>query len=105
MMITSFLMEKDIFRLIEFYLEKATLSASLILAECRTRVTYEFLNGPYSPKSLCGSVVVKSERGRVFSSSVENFRVSPLEHIYSISFPHYLKLSTKSRFYKYFSAV
>ena len=55
MMITSFLMEKDIFRLIEFYLEKATLSASLILAECRTRVTYEFLNGPYSPKSLCVS--------------------------------------------------
>ena len=48
-------MEKDIFRLIEFYLEKATLSASLILAECRTRVTYEFLNGPYSPKSLCVS--------------------------------------------------
>ena len=48
-------MEKDIFRLIEFYLEKATLSASLILAEYRTRVTYEFLNGPYSPKSLCVS--------------------------------------------------
>ena len=36
MMITSFLMEKDIFRLIEFYLEKATLSASLI----RHRVKY-----------------------------------------------------------------
>ena len=54
-MITSFLMEKDIFRLIELYLEKATLSASLILAECRKRVTYEFLNGPYSPKSLCVS--------------------------------------------------
>ena len=98
-------MEKDIFRLIEFYLEKATLSASLILAECRTRVTYEFLNGPYSPKSRCVSVVVKSERGRVFFSLVEDFRVSPLEYIYRISFPHYLKFSTKSRFYKYFSAV
>ena len=51
------------------------------------------------------SLVVKSERGRVFSSSVEDFRVCPLEYIYRISFPHYLRLSTKSRFYKYFSAV
>lgn len=34
-----------------------TLSTSLILAVCRTRIIHELRNGPRSPKSLCGSVV------------------------------------------------
>ena len=43
-----------------FYVLNMTLSTLLILAVCRTRVIYELGTGPFSPESLCGSVVENS---------------------------------------------
>ena len=78
------------------------LSHSILLAVYRTRDTYELRIGPCSPKSLWLSGNA-SERSRIFSSSGEDFRISSLVPLFHrISFPNYLKPSTKSRFLQTF---
>ena len=76
------------------------LSHSILLAVCRTRDTYELRIGPCSPKSLWLMVMNQSA---VVSSSGEDFRISSLVPLFHrISFPNYLKPSTKSRFLQTF---
>ena len=76
------------------------LSHSILLAVCRTRDTYELRIGPCSPNSLWLMVMHQSA---VVSSSGEDFRISSLVPLFHrISFPNYLKPSTKSRFLQTF---
>ena len=70
------------------------LLTSLILTVCATRVIYELRNGPYSPKSLCDSVVVNLGAVVSFLRHVKSFVYFYWERFFivylsSLSYPLY----------------